>query len=130
MGHAPPFDAVRRTLEISTSKGVLRVGASYDVFLDIVRRFIGLLPVDETWYLDTYPDVTRAIARGAVASARQHFVENGYFEGRLPSAPDIDETWYLRENADVADGVESGRIPSATHHFVHDGYKEGRRAHP
>jgi hypothetical protein len=129
MTYIPPFDAVRRTLEISTFKGELRVGTSYDGFIDIIKQYIRLLKVDEDWYLETYPDVSRAIAGGAVASARQHYVEDGYFEGRLPFAPEVDEAWYLSQHPDVADGVSTGRIASATYHFVHDGYKEGRRPH-
>ena len=127
MPYIPHFDAVRRTLEISTSKGELRIGASYDDFMDIIRQFVALLPVDEAWYLETYPDVARGMASGTVASARQHFVEDGYFEGRLPSPPEVDEAWYLSRHPDVAEGVGAGRIKSATHHFIHDGYKEGRR---
>lgn len=129
MAFIPSFDAVRRALEISTFKGELRVGTSYDAFMDIIKQYICLLPVDEAWYVETYPDVSRGISTGSVASAREHFVEDGYFEGRLPAPPDVDEAWYLAQNPDVAEGVSTGRIVSASHHFIHDGYKEGRRPH-
>lgn len=42
--------------------------------------------VDEQWYCETYPDVAAAIAEGSVDSAREHFIEFGYFEGRRPAA--------------------------------------------
>jgi hypothetical protein len=126
MPYIPPFDAVRRTLEISTFKGELRVATSYDEFVRIIKQYVALLPVDEAWYLEAYPDVAHGIEVGTVASARQHFLEDGYFEGRLPGPPEVDEAWYLTKYPDVAEGVGTGRIKSATHHFIHDGYKEGR----
>ena len=57
---------------------------------------------------------------------RQHFVDDGYFEGRRPFAMPIDERWYLTENPDVADSIRRGDIPSAQEHFDQDGYREGR----
>ena len=105
MAHIPPFDAVRRTLEISTFKGELRVGSSYDAFVEIIKKYVRLIGVDEEWYLATYPDVSRAIADGAVASAREHYAENGYFEGRLPAAPRVEEAWYLSERPHPVGGL-------------------------
>ncbi|MGC1296606.1 MAG: hypothetical protein WA869_16340, partial [Alloacidobacterium sp.] len=41
-------------------------------------------PVDETWYLNEYPDVAEAIRFGHFFSAEQHFELAGFGEGRLP----------------------------------------------
>ena len=41
-------------------------------------------------------------------SAQQHFVDDGYFEGRLPFPMRVDEKWYLQQNPDVADSVSHG----------------------
>jgi len=41
--------------------------------------------VDEEWYLTTYPDVADGIEAGNIVSATEHFLSNGYAEGRLPS---------------------------------------------
>jgi hypothetical protein len=40
---------------------------------------------DEAWYLDTYPDVRAAVASGAFESGRDHWLQFGEVEGRLPS---------------------------------------------
>ena len=129
MPYLPPFDSVRRSLEISTNKGELRVSVSYDGFIAVLKRFLSVIRVDEAWYAAVYPDVQLGIESGAVVSARQHFIDDGYFEGRLPEPPPVDETWYMREYPDVADSVKAGRVRSAAEHFVNDGYKEGRRPH-
>jgi hypothetical protein len=99
---------------------------SYEDFVKILRSMIAGIEVDESWYLRTYEDIASAIKAGSVRSARQHFVDDGYFEGRRPFAMQIDERWYLTENPDVADSIRRGDIPSAQEHFDQDGYREGR----
>jgi hypothetical protein len=59
-------------------------------------------------------------------TARQHFAEHGYFEGRLPSALQVNESWYLQTNPDVAQQVKAGEIPDGITHFKDHGYAEGR----
>jgi hypothetical protein len=44
--------------------------------------------VDEAWYLRTYPDVADGIKRGDHVSAADHFITNGYREGRQPIEPE------------------------------------------
>jgi hypothetical protein len=98
----------------------------YKDLLDISRLFLRGVTVDEKWYLSEYPDVAEAIGNGAFKSAKHHFVENGYFEGRRPHSFEVDEEWYLLTYPDVADGVEAGNIASAQEHFATNGYAEGR----
>jgi len=47
-------------------------------------------PVDESWYLREYADVSDGIKAGTVDSATQHYVTTGRKEGRLP-AGDVPE---------------------------------------
>lgn len=84
------------------------------------------IEVDEAWYLQTYEDIAGAIKEGAVQSAKQHFIDDGYFEGRRPFPIKVDERWYLAQNPDVADSIGRGDIGSAQEHFDKDGYREGR----
>jgi hypothetical protein len=84
------------------------------------------IDVDEAWYVRTYEDIGDAIRRGIIKSARQHFVDDGYFEGRLPFPMQVDEKWYLTENPDVAGSLRDGIVQSAQEHFEKDGYREGR----
>ena len=126
MKYLPPFELIRRSIEISTVRGELRVSVSYEDFVGILRKMIGGLQVDEAWYARTYEDIGNAVKEGVIRSAKQHFVDDGYFEGRLPFPILVDERWYLRENPDVAESIRKGVVDSAQDHFNKDGYREGR----
>ena len=126
MKYLPPFELIRRSVEISTVRGELRVDVPYDDFVKLLKLMIAGIEVDEAWYLRTYDDIARAIMDGAIQSARQHFVDDGYFEGRLPFPIPVDERWYFQRHPDVADSVRKGLVPSAQAHFNADGYREGR----
>jgi hypothetical protein len=99
---------------------------SYEEFVKILRSMIAGIEIDEQWYLRTYEDIADATRAGSVRSARQHFIDDGYFEGRLPFPIAVDERWYLSANPDVADSIRKGEVPSAQEHFNQDGYREGR----
>ena len=124
--YLPPFELIRRSIEISTVRGELRVNVSYENFVAILRTMIRGVEVDEAWYGRAYEDIGNAIKQGSVGSAKQHFVDDGYFEGRLPFPIKIDERWYLADNPDVADSIRKGMVESAQDHFDKDGYREGR----
>lgn len=126
MKYLPPFELIRRSIEISTVRGELRVNLSYDNFVKILRMMIKGIEVDEAWYSSAYEDIGSAVKGGVVRSAKQHFVDDGYFEGRLPFPILIDERWYLAENPDVAESIRKGVVESAQDHFNRDGYREGR----
>ena len=128
--YLPPFDLVRRSLEIQAVRGELMASLPYDDFVKLVKQLIGGIRVDEAWYLTRYPDVADAIARGIVRSAHEHFVQDGYFEGRLPFEIQVDEGWYLSRYPDVAQGVERGDFEAGRDHFNKLGYMEGREPFP
>jgi hypothetical protein len=123
---APAFKILKERLSIVTVNGQLKINNTYDEFLEIVRLLLRSVPVDETWYLAEYPDVAEAIAAGEIKSAKLHFIDSGYFEGRLPSPLEVDEAWYLAEYPDVAEGIARGELQSAKQHFIDHGYEEGR----
>jgi hypothetical protein len=124
--YVTPFDLIRRSVEITTVRGELRVNVSYEDFVKLLKMIISGIEVDEAWYLQTYEDIGKAVKEGSVKSARQHFIEDGYFEGRLPAPIKVDEGWYLKQYPDVAESVKSGTVASAQAHFDGDGYREGR----
>ncbi len=126
MKYVAPFDLVKSQVNISTINGQVKVGLTYESFLNLIRLMIADMDVDEKWYLQQYPDIAAAIAKGVVKSAKEHFVKDGYFEGRLPAPIQVDEKWYLQEYPDVAEGVHSGMVDSGQKHFTQDGYREGR----
>lgn len=126
MKYLPPFESIRRSIEISTVRGELRVNLSYENFVAILRTMIRGIEVDEAWYAKAYEDIGGAVKDGIVRSAQQHFVDDGYFEGRLPFPIVVDERWYLSENPDVAESIRKGVVESAQEHFDMNGYREGR----
>lgn len=126
MKYLPPFELIRRSIEITTIRGELRVNVSYEDFIAILRKMIRGTDVDEAWYARTYEDIGHAVKAGAVGSAKQHFVHDGYFEGRLPYPIQVDEPWYLAQHPDVAESIRQGTVESAQQHFDRDGYREGR----
>jgi hypothetical protein len=111
---------------ISTVRGESRVNLSYEEFVSLLKLLIAGIDVDEEWYLRTYEDIGRAVKEGTVGSAKQHFVNDGYFEGRLPFPIRVDERWYMQQYRDVAESIRKGTLPSAQVHFDDDGYREGR----
>ena len=54
MKYLPPFELIRRSIEISTVRGELRVNVSYEDFVRILRTLIGGIEVNDAWYLKTY----------------------------------------------------------------------------
>jgi hypothetical protein len=125
-----PFEAIRRSVEVSTVRGQLKVSASYDEFIRIIKRLISLVEVDEAWYLSQYEDVAQAVRDGIFPSPTAHFASNGYLEGRMPFPILVDEQWYLEHNPDVADSIRQGKVASAQEHFTQNGYREGRQPFP
>jgi hypothetical protein len=126
VNYFPPFEAIRRSVDIQAVRGDLRVNMTYEEFVGLLRLMISGIEVDEDWYARTYDDIGQAIRTGSISSARQHFISDGYFEGRLPAPIKVDEAWYLTRYPDVADGIRKGLLTSAQEHFNMDGYKEGR----
>jgi hypothetical protein len=126
VSYLPPFAFLKQKYRITAATDRDRVNLMYQDLLEIARLFLRGVAVDEAWYLEEYPDVAEAMQRGEFKSAKHHFVENGYFEGRRPHKFEIDEEWYLVTYPDVADGIEAGHIASAQEHFISNGYAEGR----
>jgi hypothetical protein len=63
------------------------VSASREVPDEVLKEALAPLlkniNVNSEWYLSAYSDVKIAFDNGDVASAREHFLECGYFEGRM-----------------------------------------------
>jgi hypothetical protein len=126
MRYLPPFEILKSYLSLSTVRREMRVSCTYENFIQMVRRLIADVPVDESWYLERYPDIAEAIRHGVVASPKYHFVHDGYFEGRVPFPIRVDEQYYLTQNPGVAEYVQKGDLKSGQQHFDEHGYKEGR----
>ena len=130
MKYVPPFEGIKALLTFTAVKGELVVNATYEQLTALLQTLLHDIEIDEAWYLKRYPDVAEAIAQGPIASAREHFLTNGYFEGRMPFPVKVDEAWYLAQNPGVAEYIARGDLESAQQHFDDHGYREGRRPFP
>jgi hypothetical protein len=81
---------------------------------------------DEKHYLERYGDIREAVNAGRIHSGLDHFVNDGYLEGRPALAHAVDEEWYVSTYPDVALAIKSGKVRNAAHHFEVFGYSEGR----
>jgi hypothetical protein len=119
MRYLAPFNILRRDLMSSSA------ALTEEQVLAILPIILRPVSVDESWYLDTYPDVAEAIAAGHIKSAREHFISDGYKEGRPPFEHEIDETWYVKTYPDIVELIKSGQTTPEQHYAQH-GYVEGR----
>jgi hypothetical protein len=125
--HILPFQIIHRAFEpapdeqdspqMMTARVVVRC---------LLQQVVASMPFDEEGYLASNPDVATAIRRGEVASAREHYIADGYFEGREGAVETFDEAWYLKRYPDVAHGVKSGQWMSGRHHYRIEGIFEWR----
>lgn len=121
-----PFSVAAKALGLSTSDipNEFKVTKTqFQKFLTIILRGV---PVDDQWYRAAYPDIAQAITREEQVSAKDHFVEHGYVEGRRPGAVKVDEEWYMREYPDIAAAIKAGKNGSCQEHFDNFGQAEGR----
>ena len=130
MDYLPPFESIKGFVSFAALKGELTVSASYAQFTVLIRTLLQGIEVDEAWYFKQYPDVAEAIRNGIVSSAKEHFLNDGYFEGRMPFPIKVDEAWYLEQNPGVAEYIARGQLRSAQQHFNDNGYREGRKPRP
>ena len=84
----------------------------------------------ESWYLFKNPTVAGAIEEGVYASALEHFLRDGYREGRRPNGLWVDEDWYSHRYPDVVSAVEAGQDRDAYEHYLHAGAAQKRDPHP
>ncbi len=95
---------------------------------EALRDLLPLIEVDEKWYLESNSDVRVAFRQGKFASAREHYLNSGYFEDRLPRPIKVDAEWYIKTYPDVAEAIRNKKCESAQEHFEKNGFKEGRMA--
>lgn len=130
MQYVPPFESIKQFLKFATIRGETVVSMKYEEAQQMIRALLSAFDVDEAWYLRQNPDVVAGVKDGSIRSAKEHFVDHGYFEGRPPFSVTIDEKWYLEQNPDVAETVKQGAYVSGQDHYDGPGYREGRLPFP
>jgi hypothetical protein len=110
----------------------LRSGLKVAVPLPALRAILSLAiestPFDPEFYKRAYPDLSDAYNSGQITDLQRHFLETGYFEGRLGANPDFDEVFYKKSYPDVVEALATGKVTSAFEHYVGSGVFEGRHA--
>lgn len=130
MRYLPPFEVIKGMLNLTSTRGRTRVDMTYEDLQVMIRTLLTVVEVDETFYLSRYPDVAAGISHGGIRSAREHFVDHGYFEGRLPYRIEVDEAWYAEAHPDLAASIGTAEYATGQDHFDGPGYSEGREPFP
>jgi hypothetical protein len=125
---ADPFESfsLLKMQGLLTPEGNTHFRVERAFLISLMAKRLADMKFDEAWYLSKYPDVREAIKRGAIASGREHYIQFGYFENRMPIALLVNEKWYLDTYPDVAKAIKAGVYKSGQAHFDQAGFGEGR----
>lgn len=128
----PHIDLLLRGMRISRERLHSRSKVAVDAKLlrALIRAAVHQTPFDPDFYLATYPDVAEAHRSGSVADLHEHYVETGFFEGRMGAPGGVDEPFYISTYPDVGDAMQAGEVVTATEHYVRSGAAEGRLPNP
>lgn len=114
-----------RIVDASLKTGTVTVPAQ--LFRQMIMAILDNMEIDQERYLKENPDVARALSNGDLKSAKEHFLTNGYFEGRTGWTR-INQDWYRDNYADVKIALRTGELKSAGEHYIQAGRQEGRAA--
>jgi hypothetical protein len=81
-----PWGTVLQMVGGIPAPGSVSDSVTPDGLKEALRLFIPFIPFDDGWYCKQYPDVAAAVECGLMASAHEHFISYGFFEGRTPAA--------------------------------------------
>lgn len=124
--YLPPHTLMKRLIRRSrTPGGEETVTMSAKTFNKLVEAAAAMI-FDEAAYLDRYVDIRDAVRAGRLHSGLDHFVSDGYLEGRPALRYAVDEEWYIQTYPDVAEAIKSGKVRDAAHHFEAFGFAEAR----
>ncbi|MBU6498638.1 MAG: hypothetical protein KGJ41_10160 [Rhodospirillales bacterium] len=126
--YVPHIDLLLQALRINrerlSSKSKIAIDAR--LLRALLAGLAAAQPFSEAFYLETYPDIAEAFAAGQIDDLQRHFVDHGFFEGRLGAAPQVDEEYYVSAYEDVAGAVRRGDVASGMEHYLRSGAAEGR----
>ncbi len=126
--YIPHIDLLTQSMRITRERLNSRSKIAIDAKLLrlILQNLISLMPFSESFYRQTYTDLAEAAAAGHIPDLHRHYIETGFFEGRLGAPPEVDDAFYLATYPDVATAIERGEVDSATKHYMGSGVAEGR----
>ena len=126
--YLPHIDLLLQSLRVNRERLNSKAKIAIDARLlrGLLQALAARLPFSEAFYLEAYPDVAEAFAAGTIPDPHRHFVEAGYFEGRVGAPPGVDEAFYLALYKDIGSAVARGDLPSGAEHYLRTGVAEGR----
>ena len=83
--YLPHIDLLLQALRVNRE----RLGSKSKIAIDakllrsLIQAAVARQPFSEEFYQHSYPDIAEAYAAGKIPDLQQHFVETGFFEGRL-----------------------------------------------
>lgn len=124
----PHMDLLLQAMRIDRDRlnGRGKVAIDARLLRRLIQCAIERLPFSADFYLRTYPDIAAAAAGGQITDLHRHYVDTGYFEGRMGAPPGVDEARYRAAYQDVAEAIAEGRFASAGEHYMASGAAEGR----
>ncbi len=130
--HVPHIELLLRGMRITRERLHSRSKVAVDakILRALIRAAVHQSAFDAEFYLATYPDVAEAHRAGTVTDLHEHYVETGFFEGRVGAPGEVDELFYVTEYPDVAQAVQAGEVRTASEHYVRSGAAEGRLPNP
>jgi hypothetical protein len=126
LGNLEPFGSYIASGHVRGESDEAFLTVSRSLLTELLRPTLGRIRFDEDYYRKANPDLAAAETKGQVASMREHYMEHGYFENRLPCRVEVDAEYYMEEYPDVGQAIVSGRVASPEWHFETFGFREGR----
>jgi hypothetical protein len=127
----PRYDMIEPHIKVvaSVDGGGDQVLMPAELFRFLLRCALEACEFDEAQYQQCNPDVAEGVERRVHACGRAHFLNGGYFEGRVGAVP-VHEAWYLAHSPDVADAKRAGLEESGEAHYRRAGAVEWREPNP
>jgi hypothetical protein len=126
--YVPHIDQFLRWMRISRERldSETRIAAPARLLKLLLQTVVERQLFSEKFYLETYPDIAESYRTGQLTDLRQHYVEQGYFEGRIGAPVEVDGRYYASLYRDVAEALSRGDLKSAREHYEKAGWAEGR----
>ena len=130
--YVPHVDLLTRFLRVDRHRlnGQQKIAVDARLLRLLLEHLVGHMPFSEAFYRATYPDLDAAAASGLIPDLHLHFVQTGYFEGRIGALPEVDAAFYIATYPDVAGALQRGEVASAAEHYARSGAAEGRVPSP
>jgi hypothetical protein len=118
------LQALRINRERLNSKSKVAIDAK--LLKALLKTIVQCAPFSEEFYLEAYADIAEAYAAGQIPDLHRHYIEFGFFEGRVGAPAPVDEAYYTNLYKDVGQAMLSGEVKSGAEHYIEQGSAEGR----